>query len=222
MDILTGLALAASLMASQATTPAPAAPLDVAVTDARGRPVADAIVTVEARGSAGRPARVSPAKAPSTHVIDQAGLVFLPYLQVFRPGDRVVFRNSDRTQHHVYSFSQAKAFEFVLKPGESSTPLVLDQVGVISAGCNIHDAMITYLFVTDAPWVERTPASGRVRLQDLPAGRFSVRVWHPRLRPGRTALPRELEINGKPRPLAFALPLLPDPRRRADPERPGY
>jgi plastocyanin len=194
-----------------------AAQVEVVVTDARGKPVADAIVTVEAENLP------APVHAPATHVIDQADLVFVPYLQVFRPGDRVVFRNSDRTRHHVYSFSPTKAFEFVLKPGESSTPLLLDRPGVIAAGCNIHDAMITYLFVTAAPWFAQSTATGRVRLSDLPAGALTVRVWHPRLRPGRAALVRHVEVAADASTrVSFALTLRPDSRRRADPERQGY
>lgn len=194
-----------------------AAGLDVAVTDSRGRPVADAIVTVDADG-----VRLPP-HPPATYVIDQAELVFIPYLQVFRPGDRVVFRNSDRTRHHVYSFSPAKAFEFVLKPGESSTPLVLDRAGTIAAGCNIHDAMVTYLFVTAAPWVAQTPADGHARLTGLPSSAVTVRVWHPRLRPGGSVPVSKLQLGGADvRRLPVTLTLLPDSRRGADPERQAY
>ena len=203
--------------ATLARTPASAADLDVRVGDARGNPLADAVVTIDGVGA--------PAldRAPATHVIDQSGLVFLPYLEVLRPGDRVVFHNSDRTQHHVYSFSPAKSFEFVLKPGESSPPLTFDRAGVVSAGCNNHDAMITYLFVTAAPWAARTSDTGRVRITGVPDGAWTVRVWHPLLRAGRKSPARQVVIAGKaPAPLAFRLELRPDPRRRADPERVGY
>lgn len=82
--------------------------------------------------------------------------MFMPYIEVFRPGDEVVFRNSDRTRHHVYSFSPNRTFEFVLAPGQSLARMKLDKSGVITVGCNIHDQMATYLYVSDAPWIART------------------------------------------------------------------
>lgn len=204
-------------LAALAHPGAAAVDLEVQVADARGNPLADAVVTIDGVGAPRSD------KGPVTHVIDQSGLVFIPYLTVARPGDRVVFHNSDRTQHHVYSFSPVKSFEFVIKPGESSPPLVFDRAGVVPAGCNIHDAMITYLFVTAEPWVAQTSETGRVRLEGVPDGRWTVRVWHPRLRPGRDSPARQVVVAGKPlAPLAFRLVLRPDPRRRADPERVGY
>ena len=71
-----------------------------------GHPVPSAVVTLP-RGAQRVDRR--DAIAPVVHVIDQKNLMFVPYVQVFRPGDAVVFRNSDRTRHHVYSFSPAKS-----------------------------------------------------------------------------------------------------------------
>jgi hypothetical protein len=181
--------------------PVAARELDVRVTDARGAPVADAVVTAVPRANY---TSLPAVPAPKTHVIDQKNETFIPYIEVFRPGDSVVF-------------------QFVLAPGESSTPLPLTQTGVIAVGCNIHDQMITYFFVTDAPFVARSDAEGRARIE-LPPGSFDVRVWHPRQRPGGpdntqafTAAP-----DAAPADLAYTLMLLPDQRDAHDRERSGY
>jgi plastocyanin len=193
--------------------------LRVLVTDQKGKPVADAVVA--AQPSPGLPA--PPAPAPKDHVINQVSLTFVPYLEVFRPGDRVVFHNSDRTRHHVYSFSAAKSFEYMLSPGQSSPPLVLDRAGVVAVGCNIHDAMIAYLYVTDAPWNVRTGADGVARLK-VPAGSYTVHAWQPRLRPGRAeAVLEKVVVAATPsQSLSFRLALLPDTRRQPDRERAQY
>ena len=195
--------------------------LEVEVNDQRGRPVPDAVVTV--LPAAGVP--LSPT-APSTQprIIDQRRLVFMPYVEVFREGERVVFRNSDDTRHHVYSFSAPKAFEIVVAPKTSSAPMVLDKSGVIAVGCNIHDGMITYLYVTDAPRAARTDASGRVSIGDLPAGQYEVRVWHPRLPPGRPDLRERTTTiaEGETKTLAFPLTLRPDQRKQFDREHTHY
>jgi plastocyanin len=212
-----GLALMVGLIGS---LPAPAvtAELAVRVADARGTPVADAVVTAVLR--AGSP----PLPVQSRlHVIDQKNETFIPYIEVFRPGDRVIFHNSDATRHHAYSFAPARQFEFVLAPGESSAPLQLDQLGVIAVGCNIHDQMITYFYVTDAPFVARSASDGRARI-DLPAGSFDVRVWHPRLRPGSTDNVQAVvaAAGSAPANLVYTLTLLPDQRSSPDRERSTY
>ena len=136
----------------------------------------------------------------------------------------MVFRNSDNTRHHAYSFAPAGQFEFVLAPGESSAPLQLDKLGVIAVGCNIHDQMITYLYVTDTPLVAHSGGDGIAQLSNLPKGDYAVRVWHPQLRPGAGADLRRLTITdaSELKNLEFTLSLLPDPRLPPDRERAGY
>ena len=213
-------ALPGGLLLALVAMPAAAADLRVQVTDQRGRPVADAVVGVLVPPGAKAP----PPPPPRTHTVNQVALTFVPYIEVLRPGDAVVFRNGDRTRHHVYSFSAAKAFEFMLSPGESSAPLALDRAGTIAVGCNIHDSMITYLYVTEAPWTARTGADGMAVFKDVPAGTYSVQAWQPRLRPGRApALQEKVGLaEGQPTQLSFQLALLPDTRRQSDRERANY
>jgi plastocyanin len=201
---------------------ASAAELSVRIADDHGKAVADAVVTVLPQADAkNAPAARS---APSTRTIDQKNLTFVPYIEIFRPGDKVVFRNSDQTRHHVYSFSQIKAFEFMLVPGQSSPPLELDKTGVIAVGCNIHDQMITYLYISDAPWIAHSGDDGRVLFRNLPAGNYDVRVWQPRLRPNKPDLAQSATLIGatESKVLTFSLSLLPDSRRQFDREHTRY
>lgn len=195
-----------------------AASLSVRITDQAGQPVQDAVVTL--LGNAGG----APRHAATTATIDQKQLTFLPFVQLLHPGDTVVFRNSDRTRHHVYSFSAAKAFEFVLAPGESSQPLVLDRSGIAAVGCNIHDGMISYLYVTDAPWAAQSDARGAAGFQGLHAGTYTVRVWQPRLPPGRPDLMQLRIVLGDEEAKALDVPLKlrPDPRQQFDREHTRY
>jgi plastocyanin len=187
--------------------------LVVDVDDGHGAPASDAVVTLRKDGE------TQEQHAPIAKVIDQRDEVFVPYVEIFRPGDEVVFRNSDRTRHHVYSFAAAKSFEFVIAPGASSPPVTLDRTGEIPVGCNIHDRMITHLFVSDAPWIARSDADGRALFDHLPAGTYEVEVWHPQLRPGRPAPHRTIEVGSAPQNIAFSLALLPDPRETGDRSR---
>src|SRR5690606_13378877 len=107
--------------------PATAADLSVAVVDRDGKPVADAVVTVRPLG---RTTNVVPAQP--VHSIAHRAVVFVTFLEWFRPADSVVFRDTDRTRHHVYSFSPVKAFEFVLAPHQSTAPQPLEEPGVVA------------------------------------------------------------------------------------------
>lgn len=190
-----------------ASTVATAGELDVFVGDVQGAAAEDAVVDVRS-GGGGAP----PPPEPATRDIDQRDETFVPYVEIFRPGDRVVFRNSDRTRHHVYSFAPAKSFEFVIAPGGHTPAVVLDRVGEIAVGCNIHDQMITHLYVSDAPWIAKSDEHGHAVFRDLPNGRYVVRVWHPQLRPGTREPERAVDVDDAPARIAFALSLLPDPR----------
>lgn len=199
-----GHAVTVALFAVAAS--APAVEVDVIVRDSGGNPAGDAVISVRGTTGAGTPS------IAQTHVIDQRNETFVPYVEVFRPGDSVVFRNSDRTRHHVYSFAPAKSFEFVIPPGNSSPPVVLDRDGEIAVGCNIHDRMITHLYVSDAPWVAKSDAQGHATFADLPAGHYQMRAWHPQLRPGKQQPDRAVDVGDGTTTVTFELPLLPDPR----------
>ncbi len=192
-----------------------AASLSVEVTDRAGKPVADAVVTVLG---------VGPRPVPVARIVDQKNLTFLPYVEVFHPGDTLVFRNSDGTRHHVYSFSPAKPFEMVVDANGRSAPMSLTRTGVVAVGCNIHDGMISYLYITDAPYAARTDGTGRVSFDGLPAGPFEVRVWQPRLPPGRPDLRQQAIVLAaqETRNVVFPLTLRPDSRRQFDREHTHY
>ncbi|GLQ87876.1 carboxypeptidase regulatory-like domain-containing protein [Dyella flagellata] len=195
-------------MAAQAGT------LTVSAIDSHGHAVGDAVISID---------RANPPAAASTHYVDQKAETFIPYVEVMHPGDSVVFRNSDNTRHHVYSFSPLAAFQFILSPGESSAPVLLDHTGIIAVGCNIHDRMIAYLVVT-ADQSQVTSKQGKARFDGLPPGRYTVRIWHPQLSPGHAPASVTVDVpaEGAAPALPFTLRLLPDPRGSADREQLDY
>jgi len=197
-----------TVMAAQAAT------LTVKVADSRSHPISDAVVTL---------AGVQTPTTPHTHYVDQKNETFIPYVEVVHPGDSVVFRNSDNTRHHVYSFSPIGPFQFILGPGESSAPVVLNRTGTLALGCNIHDHMIAYLVVT-ADQAQVTTQQGQARFDDLPPGRYTVQVWHPQLWPGRPQVSASVDVppEGMAPEVPFTLRLMPDPRSFVDREHLDY
>ncbi len=155
--------------------PATGETLRAVVVDAGGEPVRDAVVqALPLDGTAADP----PVSAPVE--IDQVDKEYVPYVTAVRVGTRVTFPNRDQIRHHVYSFSEAKTFEIPLYEGTPAEPVVFDQRGEVVLGCNIHDWMRAYVFVSETPFFAVTGDAGTAVLE-LPAGAYSVRVWHPEL-----------------------------------------
>ena len=75
-------------------------------------------------------------------------------------GSTVSFPNSDSVSHQICSFSPTKRFQLPLYRGKPYAPVPFDHVGVVILGCNIHDWMIGYIDVTDAPFYGATDDRG--------------------------------------------------------------
>ncbi len=167
-----------------------AASLNVQVSDAAGQPLADAAVYAE---PASGPVSARSAK---TVEIEQKGRKFLPPVTVIQSGTSVSFPNHDTVRHHVYSLSPAKMFDLKLYAGESPNPIGFDKPGIVVIGCNIHDKMVAYIIVAPTPYFGKTDAAGKIRLDDLPPGKYSLKAWHYDLPPGAAPSEQPLDLHG--------------------------
>lgn len=126
------------------------------------------------------PKDLIPNRAPHTAEISQKDYQFHPHITIVQKGDRVNFPNKDTSHHNVYSFSEAKRFDFKLFRGQGES-VTLDKTGVITVGCNIHDWMLSYVVIVDTPYYALADKSGRVTIPNVPAGEYELMVWHPGL-----------------------------------------
>lgn len=166
-----------------------AAPVTVNVSDAAGRPLAEAVVLLE-------PAAGKAAAKPMLGVeLAQAKRQFQPRVTLVTVGTRVNFPNFDTVRHHVYSFSKAKTFEIKLYAGVPAEPVLFDKPGIAVLGCNIHDQMVGWIVVVDTPHFARTPAApGRAQIDNVPPGAYTLRTWHARLPVGAPAQEQTLTV----------------------------
>jgi plastocyanin len=197
--LLTVLVFAGDLLAGS---------LEIIVKDDKGRPVSDAVAYAAGAGSA------APKKQT---VVDQRDKQFVPYMTAVQVGTAVIFPNSDKIRHHVYSFSPAKKFELPLYSGVPAEPVVFDKAGFVTLGCNIHDWMIAYVAVLPTPYFQVTRQDGRAVLKDLPAGQYTMQVWHPALKGQPEALAQRVDVGGGTKSLVFTLPLKSDVRAKRAP-----
>jgi hypothetical protein len=133
-------------------------------------------------------------------------------------GSTVAFPNRDSVRHHVYSFSPAKRFELPLYAGMPSQPVLFDKAGVVVLGCNIHDWMVGYVYVSESPWFAKTGADGSTVIAELPPRRYVVRVWHAQQEGGEDATRRIVDVAaGRHAEVEWTLALTPEVRVRRAP-----
>ena len=139
--------------------------------------VADPDPPVSVVWLAGEFAPVDPTKAKPA-VLEQEGLQFRPSVLPVQVGTPVVFPNRDPIYHSVFSYSSAKKFDLGrYRPGEEPPAVVFDKPGTVSLFCEVHDHMRGSIVVVESPHFTRTDAQGNFRLEGLPAGRHTFKVW---------------------------------------------
>lgn len=148
-----------------------AADITATITDASGKPVADAVVAFYDGKTTALPAGAGAR-------IVQKNKLFNPRITVVQTGSKINFPNEDTVRHHVYSFSPAKKFELKLYSGVPTDPLVFDQAGVVTLGCNIHDSMVGYIYIVDTPFFAKTDDKGKATIK-LSNGQYSYQAWQP-------------------------------------------
>ncbi len=121
-------------------------------------------------------------------VLDQRNQSFVPRVLPVLAGTRVQFPNSDMVFHNVYSAWHGKKFDLGLYPPGASKTIVFDKPGVHDIFCNIHANMSAYVVVLENPYFSTTGRSGGFSIEGVPAGKYEVRVWHPRGQASRTVV----------------------------------
>jgi len=132
--------------------------------------------------------------------ITQLDKEFAPQMSVVPRGSPVLFTNKDPIQHHVYSVSKGNQFDLPLYQGTPSERIKFDRPGVVKLGCNIHDWMLGFAYVSQSKYVLTTDASGIARFKDIPEGDYELRIWNPRLKKNNKVISQRLTLK-KDQPL---------------------
>ncbi|HTK69661.1 MAG TPA: carboxypeptidase regulatory-like domain-containing protein [Candidatus Eisenbacteria bacterium] len=106
---------------------------------------------------------------------------FVPRVLPVTVGARVDFPNQDPIYHNVFSVSPPKRFDLGKFGQGKSKSLVFDKAGLVNVYCDIHSNMEAFIVVLPNAWFAQPDAEGKFTLPPLPAGTYTVRVWHPDL-----------------------------------------
>ena len=152
-----------------------------------GKPVKDAVVSLNTNRSVR-------AKKGQTFIIDQVNKTYVPHVTVIQAGNNISFPNKDNIRHHVYSFSAAKKFELPLYEGTPTNPVTFNKPGIVVLGCNIHDWMRAYIYVSETPYFGVSDSSGNIKIKNIPDGSYSLTTWHPRIKNDSEDKSRKISI----------------------------
>jgi plastocyanin len=115
----------------------------------------------------------------SPHVrLVQKNKSFEPHVLVVPVGSLVAFPNRDPFFHNVFSLFEGKRFDLGLYEAGSTRDVHFDKAGVSYIFCNIHPEMSAVVIAVETPYYATSDARGEITIPDVPAGRYTLRVWY--------------------------------------------
>ena len=122
------------------------------------------------------------ADAENPLVLDQRGCRFRPHVVVVPQNQPLKILNSDGVLHNVHLYAKKN------EPFNRSMPGRVKELDVtfhrserIRVGCDVHKWMGAWIVVAKHPYYAVTGKDGVFRLENVPAGAYTVQVWHEKL-----------------------------------------
>jgi plastocyanin len=111
--------------------------------------------------------------------LDQKDCEYHPHVLAFPVGTPVEINNPDGILHNIHSYSKANPTFNIAQPKFKKTVEVkIEKPEAINVKCDVHGWMNGWLVATENPYVAVTDNSGAFKLTDVPAGTYTVEVWH--------------------------------------------
>jgi plastocyanin len=159
----------------------------VSIQEKPGTKTADlgnAVIYLEPKGGA-------PRVAPANTQMAMNGRSFAPHVRVVTTGSRVDFPNQDPFTHNVFSTTVGALFDLGAYGNGKSKPAEFRKPGAFPIYCNVHAKMAGYVVVVNTPWYTQAGNDGRWEIAHVPAGMYTMTVWHER---APSAVTSEIEV----------------------------
>jgi plastocyanin len=124
------------------------------------------------------PVPPQPATPPAPVEMDQQGCVFTPRVVLVPAGGTVNFLNSDRLLHNLHARPSANRPFNRTQPKGRTIPITFTEPEIVRIDCDLHSWMRGWVVVGEHPYYAVTNAEGEFRLDDVPAGRYTLKLWH--------------------------------------------
>ena len=114
--------------------------------------------------------------------LDQNGCEYHPHVLAFPAGTTVEVINPDGILHNVHSYSKANTpFNMAQPKFKKTLDVKVEKPEAVEVKCDVHGWMHGWLVATESPYVAVTDKSGSFKLEIVPAGSYTVEVWHEKL-----------------------------------------
>lgn len=115
-------------------------------------------------------------------VLDQRGCRFHPHVVVVPQERPLKILNSDGILHNVHLFAKKNEPFNRSMPGRvKELNVTFDRSERIRVGCDVHKWMGSWIVVAKHPYYAVTGKDGAFRMENVPAGAYTVQVWHEKL-----------------------------------------
>jgi plastocyanin len=146
----------------------------------------------------------APATAPAP-VMRQNDGAFVPHVLPIVAGTTVSFPNEDPVYHNVFSLTRGNDFDLGRYKKGSTKTRAFDKPAVVQVFCHIHSDMSAYIVVLENPFYVVPDAQGKFAIENVPAGEYTLVIWHERIRPVKQAVSVKA---GATTPLNLRVPIL--------------
>ena len=122
--------------------------------------------------------------APEEHaVLDQNGCIYSPHVLGVQVGQVVDILNTDGTLHNVHSLPKLNPqFNIAMPKFKKKKEVTFTkQEMMFPIKCDVHPWMKCYVAVVNHPFFDVTGEDGNFKISGLPAGKYTLEVWHEKL-----------------------------------------
>jgi len=111
--------------------------------------------------------------------LDQNGCEYHPHVLAFPAGTAIEILNPDGVLHNVHTYSKVNSPMNMAQPKfKKKMKLTIEKPEAVQVKCDVHAWMSGWLVATENPYFAVTDDSGSFKLTDVPAGTYTVEVWH--------------------------------------------
>jgi plastocyanin len=111
--------------------------------------------------------------------LDNRHCAFVPHVLTASVGQTLAIHNGDPFLHDAHAWLGARTLFNRAIVKERTVRERLDDAGLVHINCNVrHTWMHAYVYVGDNPYHGVTGADGRLVLENVPPGLYTLGVWH--------------------------------------------
>lgn len=116
--------------------------------------------------------------ATKAATLDQRSCVYVPHVLVVPSGGQLTLLNADGLMHNVHAYSLKNTPFNESIPSSKKSVKTLSFSEVVKMGCDVHKWMGAWVVVVDHPYYAVTDEGGAYKIDEVPPGKYTLRVWH--------------------------------------------